>query len=95
MKRVESLDKNEMELVKSLESDAWISDLTQKEKKKYEEYAHYSLNKKKRINIRMNERDLKKIKAKAVEEGLPYQSLISMLIHNFNEGKIKINFEKA
>lgn len=95
MKKIEYLDKNEMELAKSLKNEEWISNLTRKDKKKYEEYARYSLNKKKRINIRMNERDLKKIQAKAIEEGLPYQSLISMLIHKYNEGKITINFGKA
>ena len=95
MKKTAYLDKDEMELAKSLENEEWLSDLTTKEKKKYEEYASYSLNKKKRINIRMNERDLKKIQAKAIEEGLPYQSLISMLIHKYNEGKITINLEKA
>lgn len=36
----------------------------------------------------MSERDLKKIQAKAIEEGVPYQSLISMLIHKYNEGKV-------
>jgi len=50
-----------------------------------------SLNKQKRINIRMSERDLKKIRAKAIEEGLPCQSLISMLIHKYNEGNVSIN----
>jgi predicted DNA binding CopG/RHH family protein len=53
--------------------------------------ARYSLNKQKRINIRMSERDLKKIRAKAIEEGIPYQSLISMLIHKYNEGKVSID----
>lgn len=38
----------------------------------------------------MTERDLKKIQAKAVEEGVPYQSLISMLIHKYNEGRVFI-----
>ena len=60
-------------------------------RKQYEEYARYSLNKQKRINIRMNERDLRKIRAKAIEEGVPYQSLIAMLIHKYNEGKLSIN----
>ncbi len=80
-----------MELAKSLEKEGWISDLTKKEKGQYEEYARYSLNKRKRINIRMSERDLKKIQAKAIEEGIPYQSLVSMLIHKYNEGKISFN----
>ena len=91
MKKQAYLNKEEMELAKSLENEEWISDLTKKEKKQYEEYARYSLRKRKRINIRMCERDLKKIQAKAIEEGIAYQSLISMLIHKFNEGKISFN----
>jgi len=91
MKKPTYLDKHEMELAKSLENEEWISDLTKKEKKQYEEYARYSLSKRKRINIRMSERDLKKIQAKAIEEGIPYQSLISMLIHKYNDGKISFN----
>jgi predicted DNA binding CopG/RHH family protein len=91
MKKPAYLDKDEMELAKSLENEEWVSDLTKKDKKQYGGYARYSLNKLKRINIRMTERDLKKLRAKAIEEGLPYQSLISMLIHKFNEGKISFN----
>jgi predicted DNA binding CopG/RHH family protein len=91
MKKVVYLDKDERELARSLENEEWVSDLTKKEKKQYQECARYSLNKKKRINLRMTERDLKKIRAKAVEEGIPYQSLISMLIHKYNEGKISFN----
>ena len=91
MKKPAYLDKDEMELAKSLENEEWISDLTKKQKRQYEEYARYSLSKRKRINIRMSERDLKKIQAKAIEEGIPYQSLISMLIHKYNEGKLSFN----
>ena len=91
MKKPAYLDKDEMELAKSLENEEWVSDLSAKDKRQYEEYARYSLNKQKRINIRMTERDLKKIQAKAIEEGIPYQSLISMLIHKYNEGKLSFN----
>ena len=91
MKKPAYLDRGEMELAKSLENEEWVSDLTKKDKKQYKEYARYSLNKQTRINIRMTERDLRKIRAKAIEEGLPYQSLISMLIHKFNEGKVSFN----
>jgi predicted DNA binding CopG/RHH family protein len=90
MRKVQYIDKEEMELARSLEAEEWVSDLTKKQKKQYEEYARNSLTKQKRINIRMTERDLKKIQAKAIEEGLPYQSLISMLIHKYNEGKVSI-----
>ena len=91
MKKAAYMNKDERKLAKSLETEEWVSDLTKKEKKEYEKYARYSLNKQRRINIRMTERDLKKIRAKAVEEGIPYQSLISMLIHKYNEGKLSIN----
>lgn len=91
MKKAAYFDKAEKDLTRSIEKEEWISDLTTKEKRQYEEYARYSLNKQRRINIRMSERDLKKIRVKAIEEGLPYQSLISMLIHKYNEGKISIN----
>ena len=91
MKKATYLDKDERDLARSLENEEWVSDLTKEEKEQYEEYSRCSLNKQKRINIRMSERDLKKIRAKAIEEGIPYQSLISMLIHKYNEGKISIN----
>jgi len=91
MRKSTFLNKDEMRLAKSIEKEGWISDLAKKEKRQYEEYARYSLSKRKRINIRMSERDLKKIQAKAVEEGIPYQSLISMLIHKYNEGKVSFN----
>lgn len=94
MKKTVYLDKEEKELAESLERDEWISDLDNKEKKQYKAYARSSLNKQKRINIRMSERDLNKIRAKAIEEGIPYQSLISMLIHKFNEGKLRISMNR-
>ena len=90
MKKVKYSDKEERELARSLDNEEWVSDLTKTEKKQYEVCARYSLNKQRRINIRMTERDLKKIRAKAIEEGIPYQSLISMLIHKYNEGKVTI-----
>jgi len=53
---------------------------------KYREYAKYSLQKNKRINIRISERDLIHLQRKAVVEGLPYQTLISSLLHKFVNG---------
>jgi predicted DNA binding CopG/RHH family protein len=95
MRASEYFDKDEEELARSLETEEWVSDLTKNEKKRYEKYGRSSLTKQKRINIRMTERDLKKIQAKAVEEGLPYQSLISMLIHKYNEGKVSIQGRRS
>jgi len=49
LKKANTLDKDERELARSLENEEWVSDLTNKEKKQYEEYARYSLSKQKRI----------------------------------------------
>ena len=86
----EALDKEESELMESLDKGEWVSDFDQTVKKKYKDYAKNSLNKHKRINIRMSDRDLRTIRVKAMQQGIPYQSLISMLIHKFNEGKLVI-----
>jgi predicted DNA binding CopG/RHH family protein len=90
MKKNVYLDDDEKKLAESLENEEWVSDLPKKEKQKYEASARYSLNKQMRINIRMTERDLMKIRAKAIEEGIPYQSLITMLNNKYNEGKKSI-----
>ena len=46
MRKIAYLDKDERELARSLENEEWVSDLSKKEKKQYQEYARYSLNKK-------------------------------------------------
>jgi len=94
MKKTIYFDKNEQELAESLEKENWISDLDAKEKNQYEKNALYSLNTQKQIKITMSERDLMKIRARAVEEGIPYQSFISMLIHKYNEGKLSISMTR-
>lgn len=53
------------------------------EKKKYSQIAKNTLKKNKSITIRLAERDIQKIKAKALEEGLPYQTLITSVIHKY------------
>lgn len=45
--------------------------------------AKNTLNKTKNINIRLSEKDLQKVKVKAAEDGIPYQTLVSSIIHRF------------
>mgnify|MGYP001598159038 CR=1 FL=1 len=45
--------------------------------------AKHTLNKTRNINIRLSEKDIQKAKIKAVAEGLPYQTLLSSVIHRF------------
>ncbi|MCC5845570.1 MAG: antitoxin [Verrucomicrobia bacterium] len=43
----------------------------------------------KRINIRLSHHDLEGIQRKASRKGIPYQALISGLIHQYVEGDLK------
>jgi predicted DNA binding CopG/RHH family protein len=42
-----------------------------------------------RMNIRIGKKDLEGIKAKALEEGMPYQTLVASIIHKYVSGKLK------
>ena len=53
--------------------------------------AKNTVEKNERVNLRINEKDLLIIIRKATENGLPYQSLINVLIHQYAEGKIVLN----
>jgi predicted DNA binding CopG/RHH family protein len=53
----------------------------EEEKKRLQQIARNTLNKTRNINIRLSERDLYKLKAKAIEEGIPYQTLASSILH--------------
>ena len=54
-----------------------------KEVERYRGYAKASLDKTRNINIRLSERDLQKIKAKAAKKGLPYQTFVSSILHQY------------
>ncbi|PIU02243.1 hypothetical protein COT66_01240 [Candidatus Shapirobacteria bacterium CG09_land_8_20_14_0_10_49_15] len=50
------------------------------------------LRKSKRVTIRIKNKDLIKVKAKAQKTGIPYQTLLNALIHQYAEGKTGITF---
>ncbi len=83
------LNKEEKEILKAYEKSNFSSvPNLRKETRKYREYAKATLQKNKRINIRISERDLIHIQRKAVEEGLPYQTFISSILHKFITGHL-------
>lgn len=53
----------------------------EKRKQELQEYAKNTLDKKRNINIRLSERDLHRLKVKAIEEGIPYQTLATSILH--------------
>lgn len=92
MKKVRAgrLNKEERILLRSLEAGEWrsVPDF-EREKERYRRYALAALRKDKRINIRIPERDLLLIQEKALAEGLPYQTLISSILHKFASGRLR------
>ena len=83
------LDKDERELLESFENDEWVSvDGFESKKNEYQTIARNTMQKNRRINIRLSEKDLDGIKIKAMEEGIPYQTLISSIIHKYIAGKL-------
>lgn len=53
----------------------------EKRNKELQQIAKNTLNKTRNINIRLTERDLYRLKAKAIEEGIPYQTLATSILH--------------
>ena len=88
---VEYIDNEEKDLIESLHSEKWDAIPNNDINKQYMEYALNSLEFNSKIELNISERDLQQIKTKAVQEGIPYQALISMLIHKYNEGKVAIS----
>lgn len=83
-------DKEEKELLKSYEKGEWKSEKDfEKKKLEHQRYAKNTMTKNKRINIRLTEKDLANLKAKSLEEGMPYQTLIASIIHKYISGKFK------
>lgn len=80
------LDEEERQLLEEIEKGEWkpvsAKDFA-KFKKDAIEAARNTLDKKKNINIRLSEKDLHKIKVKAAEEGIPYQTLVGSVLHKF------------
>ena len=55
---------------------------------KYQEAAQATFIKDRRVNIRLSSPDLMDIQARALEEGIPYQTLIASVLHKFVSGRL-------
>ena len=88
-KAFEPIDQEERDLMESIERDDWqpVKDLDQ-EREKAMAAARNTLRKDKRINLRLSQKDYHQIQIKAIEEGIPYQTLISSLVHKYLNGSL-------
>ena len=84
------LDEYETELLQSVENGEWQS--RGNVDKRIKELQSYVKNqKKKAISIRIGENDIYELKKRALENGVPYQNIIQMLIHQFASNKIQLS----
>lgn len=78
------LDAHEKDLLRSYENGEWIEvDNMEEEIERHRMYAEKSFKKNKRVNIRLSERDIHLLKIKAMEMGMPYQTLMASVLHRY------------
>jgi predicted DNA binding CopG/RHH family protein len=78
------IDEEERDLIESLEADDAVfkSHLTPTRKKQIEAMARATMNdEREKITLRISRSDLSRIKSKAMQEGMPYQTLINSILH--------------
>ncbi len=81
------LQQDELELLASYEAEEWKSAKKLKEQKEqYRTYARATFRKDTRVNIRISEKDLLDLQKRAVRQGIPYQTLISSVLHKYISG---------
>ncbi|AFV97667.1 MULTISPECIES: hypothetical protein [unclassified Sulfuricurvum] len=81
----------ESALLDAIEAGEFKSvDNLKEELAKAKQAAKNTITKNKNINIRISESDIAKLKARSIEVGIPYQTIVSALIHNYTTGKIKL-----
>ncbi len=83
------IDKEESEILDAIENDQW--ELVKPKKAELDYYAEIARNtfrKDQRMNIRISRADLNRIKVKAAEEGIPYQTLVASIIHKYASGSL-------
>ena len=89
----EPLDDQERDIRDAIEKGKLASVSDEEElKEKLIRAARTTIAKNRHISIRLSERDLIWLRAKALELGMPYQTLIGSILHQYAEGKVKASF---
>ena len=83
------LDCEEQELVESFEKDEWRPVAERDaEVERYRDYARATFKKDMRVNIRISRKDLEALQTRALEEGIPYQTLMASVLHKYVSGRL-------
>lgn len=89
-------NEEERGLIESIEKEEWVPvGNLQSEIDEAKEIARVTRTKDTRINIRLASSDLKALKTKALEEGVPYQTLVSSVLHKYAANKLFENKKRS
>lgn len=86
---IDDLDDEELELHRLLTTGKTKSIDSEELRGYYTKVFKESNSRSKAVNIRLKEQDYIGLKAKAMELGMPYQSLLNSIVHQFLTGKLK------
>ncbi len=82
-------DAEEREIIAAFEAGKLKSQEPSRELlERHRDYARSTMSKNKRVNVRLSEKDLEDIKIRALEEGVPYQTLIGSILHKYVSGRL-------
>ncbi len=83
------LDPEEKDLLDSFARGEWRSvEGGGAEFKRYREYARATFKKDRRVNIRISSKDLEVLQKRALEQGIPYQTLMASILHKYAAGRL-------
>ncbi|MDX8409415.1 MAG: hypothetical protein R8J84_05140 [Mariprofundales bacterium] len=83
------LDSEEKEILEAFENGKLKrSKKAAQEIKQHQAVAEATFKKDARINIRLSSRDLRALQTRAFREGMPYQTLVSSVLHKFVDGQL-------
>jgi predicted DNA binding CopG/RHH family protein len=84
-----NFDQEEKELLESYERGEWQPVAGEEaEKERYQACATPTFKKDRRVNIRISSKDLEALQTRALEEGIPYQTLMASVLHKYVSGKM-------
>jgi predicted DNA binding CopG/RHH family protein len=89
------LDEYETEVLDAYENGHLESVATRDELTKLRAAARATAIKDRRVNIRLSAGDLQDIQARALEEGMPYQTLIASVLHKYVTGRLREQPQEA
>jgi predicted DNA binding CopG/RHH family protein len=83
------LDAEEKEIIEAFEKGTLKRSINaSQEIEAHRAIAEATFKKDARINIRLSSRDLRALRARALKEGIPYQTLASSVLHKFIDGQL-------